>query len=243
MRSRFKILVIAGSRLTAALPASAAAATTVPVMDTSTFACGNGVCEVGPGNVGMPFAAGLNVSGDGVSGRPYGDDFKMTITDGNLPPGLQLSLPASEWTVTGTPAKAGSYPFTVQFTPTQDIAPNGGPRGTRQLTITVGAGSADGPVLTGAIWSPRSVGKTLQIQGFDVNTGAAYTEYATSSGKQIGTPFTQLSNPWNDGYIIHNVSVSPGAGILTETNPGSITLKDSLGGSVTIPLTVNTKYS
>jgi homoserine kinase len=43
MRSRFKILVIAGSPLTAGLGASAtAAATTVPVMDTSTFACGNG---------------------------------------------------------------------------------------------------------------------------------------------------------------------------------------------------------
>jgi hypothetical protein len=78
MRSRFKILVIAGSPLTAALGASAtAAATTVPVMDTPTFACGNGVWEVGPGNVG-----------------------------GNLPPGLQLSLPSSEWTVTGTPTKA-----------------------------------------------------------------------------------------------------------------------------------------
>jgi hypothetical protein len=69
-----------------------------------------------------------------------------------------------------------------------------------------------------------------------------FTEYATSSGKQIGTPHTQLSNPWNDGYIIHNVSV-PGGGILSQTNPGSITLTDSLGGSVTIPLTVNTKYS
>jgi hypothetical protein len=69
-----------------------------------------------------------------------------------------------------------------------------------------------------------------------------FTEYATSSGKQIGTPYTQLSNPWNDGYI-HNVSVPPGGGILSQTNPGSITLTDSLGGSVTIPLTVNTKYS
>jgi hypothetical protein len=27
------------------------------------------------------------------------------------------------------------------------------------------------------------------------------------------------------------------------TSPGSITLKDSLGGSATIPLTVNTRYS
>jgi hypothetical protein len=246
MRLRFKVLVIAGSLLTAGLgvSASATAATiTVPVMDTSTFACGNGVCEVGPGNVGMSFAAGLNVTGDGVSGRDYGDDFRMTIISGSLPPGLQLSLPSSEWTVTGTPTKAGTYPFTVQFTPTQDIAPNGGPAGTQQLTITIGAANADRPVLTGAIWSPRSVNKTLQIQGFDVNTGATYTEYATSSGKQIGTPFTQLGNPWNDGYIIHNVSVPPGAGILSQTNPGSITLKDSLGESVTIPLTVNTKYS
>ncbi len=246
MRSRLKILVMAGSLLTDSLGAAAsatAATTTLPLTDTSTFACSNGVCEVGPGNVGMPFAAGLNVSGDGVSGRAYGDDFTMTITSGNLPPGLQLSLPSTEWTVTGTPTKAGSYPFTVQFTPTQDIALNGGPSGTQQLTVTIGAGNADRPVLTRAVWSPNSVNKTLQIQGFDVNTGATYTEYATSSGKQIGASFTQLSNPWNDGYIIHNVSVPPGAGILSETNPGSITLKDSLGGSVTIPLTVNLKYS
>jgi hypothetical protein len=32
-----------------------------PAMVASGFACSNGVCEVGPGNVGMPFAAGLNV--------------------------------------------------------------------------------------------------------------------------------------------------------------------------------------
>ena len=50
MRSRSKVLVIAGSLSTAAMDASATAATmTVPVTDTSTFACGNGVCEVGPG--------------------------------------------------------------------------------------------------------------------------------------------------------------------------------------------------
>jgi hypothetical protein len=70
MRPQFKVLVIAGSLLTASLgaAASATAATTVPVMDTSIFACSNGVCEVGPDNLGMPFAAGLNVTGDGVSG-------------------------------------------------------------------------------------------------------------------------------------------------------------------------------
>ena len=56
-----------------------------------------------------------------------------------------------------------------------------------------------------------------QIQGFEATTGVTCTEYATSGG-------AQLSNPWSDGYIIGNVSVSPGAGILSLTNPGSITL-------------------
>ena len=67
-----------------------------------------------------------------------------------------------------------------------------------------------------------------------------FTEYAASSGKQAGTPCTaSSSNPWNDSYIIHDVSVPPGRGILGHGQPGSITLTDSLGGSVTIPLTVN----
>jgi hypothetical protein len=74
MRPQFKILVIMGAMLTAglgtAVPASAAAA--APVMDTSIFACNGSACEVGPGNVGVPFAAGLNVTGDGVSGSSTG---------------------------------------------------------------------------------------------------------------------------------------------------------------------------
>jgi hypothetical protein len=68
MRPHFKALAITGSLLMASLgtAVSAAAATTAPpVMDTSVFACGTGACEVGPGNVGVPFAAGLNVNGDG----------------------------------------------------------------------------------------------------------------------------------------------------------------------------------
>lgn len=247
MRPHFRALAIIGSILMASLGAavSAAAATTAPpVMDTSVFACSNGVCEVGPGNVGVPFAAGLNVTGDGVTQtveKFYGDDFTMKIISGSLPPGLQLGLPSSEWTVTGTPAKAGTYPFTVQFAPTQDIAPNGGPSGTQQLTITIGTGTADRIDLTKAIWSPNSVNKTLQIQGFDANFGATYTVTATSTGKQIGT-FTE-SSAWQDGYIQNNFRVSPGVGILSLTNPGSITVTDNLGGTATIPVTVNTKYS
>jgi hypothetical protein len=62
-------------------------------------ACSGSTCEVGPGNVGVPFAAGLNVIGDGITKsveKFYGDDFTMKITSGSLPPGLQLSLPSSD---------------------------------------------------------------------------------------------------------------------------------------------------
>jgi Putative Ig domain len=243
MRPQFKILVITAAMLTAglgaAVPASAAAA--APVMDTSVFACNGTVCEVGPGNVGAPFAAGLNVGAGTLSVEKfYGDDYTMKITSGSLPPGLQLSLPSSEWTVTGTPTKAGTYPFTVQFTPTQDIG--GGPSGTQQLTITIGTGTADRLDLTGAVWSPHSVNKTLQIAGFDANFGATYTVFVTANGTKLGT-FTE-SSAWQDGGIQNNLRVPPGPTTFTSfTNPGSITVTDSLGGSATIPVTVNPKYS
>jgi len=161
--------------------------------------------------------------------------------DSNSYPGLQLSLPGSEWTVTGTPTKAGTYPFTVQFAPTQD-APEAGPPGTQQLTITIGTGTADRLDLTRAIWSPHSVNKTLQIQGFDANFGATYTVFVTANGTQLGT-FTE-SSAWQDGGIQNNLRVPPGPTTFTSfTSPGSITVTDSLGGSATIPVTVNPKYS
>jgi hypothetical protein len=45
---------------------------------------------------------------------------------------------------------------------------------TQQLTITIGTGNADRLDLTGAIWSPHSVNKTLQIRG-STPTSAAPT--------------------------------------------------------------------
>jgi hypothetical protein len=47
----------------------------------------------------VPFAVGLNVTGDGVTQsveKLYGDDFTMKIISASLPPGLQLTLPSSE---------------------------------------------------------------------------------------------------------------------------------------------------
>src|SRR6266852_881904 len=111
--------MITGALITAGLgpPAAASAATAPapPTLITSNFACSNGVCEVGPGNVGMPFAAGLIGTGGPTYYGPECNPYIMTVISGSLPPGLQLGEPVCEWTITGTPTHAGAYSFTVQI--------------------------------------------------------------------------------------------------------------------------------
>jgi hypothetical protein len=248
MRGPIKALVITGSMLLTALGAlaSASAATTAtpapPVMVTSNFACSGAVCQVGPGNVGLPFAAGLNATGGPTYYGPECNPYVMTVVSGSLPPGLQFGQPDCEWTITGTPTHAGTYPFTVQIAPQpNNLGQSAGPSGTQQLTITIGTGTSDRLHLAYAVWAPNTVNKYLQISGFDANAGATFTAYVTSTGKEIGT-FAERAL-WNDGSILSNFAVSPNAGILSETNPGTITVKDSLGGSATIALTVSLIYN
>ena len=240
MRSPLKLLLLTASLVAASLgvAAPAAAATAPPAMDTSTFTCSNGVCEVGPGNVGMPFGAGLNVFGDGipqsVAEKYYGAYFSMKIISGALPPGLQLSLPTSEWTVSGTPTQARTYPFTVQFT-ASEAGPNGVPAvaglsGIQQLSITIGTGGSDRLTATGAIYNGHQF--RLYVDGFDVNIGALYSVYKTSTG-QLLIAAQPNTSAWNDGYLALNAHVNDPCGT---NNSCNITLKDSLGSSVTVTL-------
>ena len=240
MRLQLKILMITGALITAGLGVAvpAAAATAPPAMDTSTFACSSGVCEVGPGKVGMPFAAGLNVFGDGVPQAPtekyYGYYFKMTIISGALPPGLQLSAPSTEWTVTGTPTQAGTYPLTVQFTASQ-TGPNGVPAvaglsGTQQLSMTIGTGGSDRLTATTAIYNRHQ--NRLYVNGFDVNISALYSVYKTSTGSLV-IPAQPNTSTWKDGYLALAAYVIDPCGDLNSCN---ITLKDSFGSSATITL-------
>jgi hypothetical protein len=168
MRGPIKTLVMVGALITAGLGAAApaTAATAPPTLNTSNFACSNGVCEVGPGNVGMPFAAGVDGTGGPVYNGPECNAYVMKVVSGSLPPGLQFGEPDCEWTITGTPTQAGTYFFTVQITPQlNNLGQPAGPSGTQQLSITIGTGGSDrlvirGPSTTGTCSGCPSLGST-----------------------------------------------------------------------------------
>lgn len=90
-----------------------------------------------------------------------GNNFLMSVVSGSLPPGLQLDeqFNINYWTIWGTLTQAGTYAFTVQVTPWDNNAGGiVGPSGTQQLTITIGTGHSDRPLIrgpTGTATRPR----------------------------------------------------------------------------------------
>jgi Putative Ig domain len=144
------------------------------------YPCNNGTCAIGPGNTGMPFAAALRATGRPPYGGPETNTYQMSIVSGSLPPGLELALPDIEWTILGTPTTPGTYTFTLRI-----VALAGGPDGYQRFSITIGSGGSDTLEISRAAWVTKFV--YLQVAGFDVNVGATYTVYNTSTGARLGT--------------------------------------------------------
>ena len=82
----------------------------------------NGTDVLAPGRVGVSYANGLFADG-GI--QPY----RWSLAAGQLPPGL--SLQTSPGRISGTPATAGTFGFTVRVTD------DGGQQATRQFSITI----------------------------------------------------------------------------------------------------------
>jgi hypothetical protein len=84
--------------ITAGLSAAedAAAAPAPPTLITSNFACSDSACEIGPGNVGTPFAAGLDGTGGPTYTGPECSAYTMQVISGGLPHGLQFGEPICE---------------------------------------------------------------------------------------------------------------------------------------------------
>ena len=227
MRSLLKALLVTVALVAASLggAASATAATSSPpTLDTSHFACSNGVCEMGPGNVGMSFAAGLYAT------APNSPTFLITVVSGSLPPGLQLaSQNGDPWTITGTPTTAGTYAFTVQITASNTNGPYG-PSGTQQLTIAIGTGSSDRPAGIKAGWNGHT--STLEIEGYDANISALWSVSVTSTARVIFSNLPSRTTYPIDGFLL----VTDHVGDLCGFSSCNLTVTNSLGSSVTVTL-------
>jgi hypothetical protein len=237
MPRSFKPRAFAGVMLVGAIAfgsaGAASASAPLPGISPSHFTCSNGKCAIGPGNTGMPFASGLDGTGGPAYTGPESNPYQMSVVSGSLPPGLKLALPDTEWMIMGTPTKPGTYTFTVHI-----VALAGGPDGYQQFSITIGTGSSDNLQISGAAYLSKF--QYLQVSGFDVNVSATYTVYATSTGAKLGTLGEVNSGdglPFNgDGGLIANIHLSP------LSVPQHITVKDTLGGSVTVPVTIVKPY-
>jgi hypothetical protein len=233
MRSTLRLLLITGSLVAASLGASGSATAATPApptLITSNFACSNGVCEVGPGNVGMPFAAGLHGTGGPTYTGPECNPYTMKVISGSLPSGLQFGEPDCEWTVTGTPTKAGTYSFTVQITPQpNNLGQIPGPSGTQQLTITSGTGSSDRPVVRAGYNGHQF---RLVVTGYDANVSALWSVSVTSTGKALISNQPNYSTA-DDGFLELNYHGNDPCGALNSCN---LTVTNSLGSSVTVTL-------
>jgi hypothetical protein len=223
----------AATKTTATTTTTSTTSPAPPAIETSNFVCSNGVCAIGPGDVHMPFAAGLIGTGGPDYTGPECNPYFMTVIIGALPPGLQLAEPICEWEISGTSTKAGIYSFTVQIAPQpNNLGQQAGPDGTQQFTITIGSGNADRLVVTAATWfSERHV---LQVAGFDVNYGASYIVSVTSTGAKVGTLIRNSPDNGGDDNFRTNFQET--------TDLDNITVNDSLGGSVSIPVAISTKY-
>ncbi len=202
-----------------------------PTLITTNFACSNGVCEMGPGNVGMPFATGLDAAGQqcGTEGQTIP---RVTgVASGSLPPGLQFGGPGQQTNITGTPTKAGTYSFAVQLANVNYASGQiCGPTATQQLTITIGTGSSDRPAGIRAGWNGHL--GNLQVTGYDANISALWSVSVTSTGRVLISNQPSRTTYPIDGFLIVQAHI----GYPCPFGGCDLTVTNSLGSSVTVHL-------
>lgn len=228
MRGQLKALVIAGAMLTAGLGTSAAAsaATTPPLAITTTaLPCAGGVCSLAKGNVGVGFEVTVVSTGGAPDQNVDDSPYTWAITSGSLPAGLTFANEYGEGILSGTPTKAGTSSFTLQVTDT-----SGGGSVSQAFTIAIGTGNLDQVNITKAVYYKNaSYQQKLQIIASDANTSDTLTAYVTSTGQQIGLPEVGGFGGTFSGTF---------GGAFAGSNPSTITIKTSLGGTATSAVTV-----
>lgn len=108
-----------------------------------------------------------------------------------------------------------------------------GPSGSQQFSITVGTGTSDRLLVNGAVDVLKT--ERLVVPGFDVNNGATYAVFVTSTGAELSSFTEAAPDGGGDGSFsasyYHPIPI-----------PAELTVTDSLGSSVTVPVVRDTKY-
>ncbi|MBZ5594121.1 MAG: Ig domain-containing protein [Acidobacteriia bacterium] len=182
--------------------------------------------------IGVPYSASVSAAG----GTP---DYTWSVTTGSLPSGLTFSSTGS---ISGTPATAGTFQFTVQVTDSASVS------ATKQFTLTVAqtlAITTAGTLPSGSTGAPYST--ALGVSGGTPPYTWAITSVAPlPSGLSLSASNGVITGtPTSTGTFIFTVQVKD-ANLLAASKPFSLTVVSGLTITTPSPLppgAANTPYS
>jgi Putative Ig domain len=186
---------------------------------TAGFSCTNGVCTLGPGNVGTFFNEYVTSSG-GQGPTPY----TWKLVSGSLPSGLSIqNFGVYSVQISGTPKQTGTSTFTLQVTD--------GARDTAQQAFSL---TIDPPlplvITSGTCCSNGTVGTAYHTNFFAAGGVQPYT-WSIISGQlppglklDASAPAGISGTPTTVGTFTFTVAVTDSTGTRT-TEPGSITIQ------------------
>jgi hypothetical protein len=225
MTARFKALVMAGALLALGLTQTgpASAASQPLTIDTGSYICTNGVCDMGSGNVGA-FFAGVATSFGGVGPTPY----TWSIASGSLPADMLLTPSYGVYSayVYGIPIAAGTTTLTLQ------VRDGVGDTARQAFSFTINSGTptpADSVTITSAKWSAR------QHRVFVVATDPLRYLTLTASVTSTGKPLCVGQNCTGALFTVGNGQYT---GSFFGANPQNITVTSNLGASATSAVTI-----
>jgi large repetitive protein len=219
------VFLLAGALLALGLgqTATGSVASQPLTIDTSSYVCTHGVCDLGSGNVGA-FFAGSATSFGGQGPTPY----TWSVVSGSLPIDMLLTPSYGVYSayVYGIPTTVGTTTFTLQ------VRDGIGDTARQAFSITVNPGTPTPPdsvTITSAKWSTHqhrlSVVATDPLQYLTLTASVTSTGQPLCSGQNCtGALFTVGNGQYTGSFF-------------SQTNPQNITVKSNLGASTTSAVT------
>jgi hypothetical protein len=226
MTARLKALVMVAALLALGLTQTGpASATSQPLtIDTGSYICTNGVCDMGSGKVGA-FFAGSATSFGGVGPTPY----TWSVASGSLPADILLTPSYGVYSayVYGIPIAVGKTTLTLQ------VRDGVGDTARQAFSFTINPGTLlppDKVTITSAKWSTRR--HELFVVATDPLPYLTLSASLTSTGK----PLCVGQNCTGALFTVGNGQYT--GSFLSQANPQNITVTSNLGASGTSAVTI-----